>query len=205
MAGAPFPLPPGASVPCRGQCRVVLCGGEGGRGWGAGCVGVAVGGSSPPLVLFFSGLSCCRSGGAGRLVAWWSLSPSPGRAPTPSYAPPLLFSSPWPVVCPFSRGVVCRRVRGVCPSRLSAAAWSWLPASSGWASSGWAKWYFGVLLVGPVGVAHGIGRLEGVVDLGVGGACLRGCAAVPPAFLRSAWMAGVCSLCAEGRSAVSYS
>ena len=33
----PFPLPPGASVPCRGQCRVVLCGGEGGRGWGAGC------------------------------------------------------------------------------------------------------------------------------------------------------------------------
>ena len=37
VAGAPFPLPPGASVPCRGQCRVVLCGGEGGRGWGAGC------------------------------------------------------------------------------------------------------------------------------------------------------------------------
>ena len=37
MAGAPFPLPPGASVPCRGQCRVVLCGGEGGRGWGGGC------------------------------------------------------------------------------------------------------------------------------------------------------------------------
>ena len=37
VAGAPFPLPPGASVPCRGQCRVVLCGGEAGRGWGAGC------------------------------------------------------------------------------------------------------------------------------------------------------------------------
>ena len=37
VAGAPFPLPHGASVPCRGQCRVVLCGGEGGRGWGAGC------------------------------------------------------------------------------------------------------------------------------------------------------------------------
>ena len=37
VAGAPFPLPPGASVPCRGQCRAVLCGGEGGRGWGAGC------------------------------------------------------------------------------------------------------------------------------------------------------------------------
>ena len=37
VAGAPFPLPPGASVPCRGQCRVLLCGGEGGRGWGAGC------------------------------------------------------------------------------------------------------------------------------------------------------------------------
>ena len=37
VAGAPFPLLPGASVPCRGQCRVVLCGGEGGRGWGAGC------------------------------------------------------------------------------------------------------------------------------------------------------------------------
>ena len=30
MAVAPFPLPPGASVPCRGRCRVVLCGGEGG-------------------------------------------------------------------------------------------------------------------------------------------------------------------------------
>ena len=40
MAGAPFPLPSGASVPCRGQCRVVLCGGEGGRGWGA-CCGVS--------------------------------------------------------------------------------------------------------------------------------------------------------------------
>ena len=37
VAGVPFPLPPGASVPRRGQCRVVLCGGEGGRGWGAGC------------------------------------------------------------------------------------------------------------------------------------------------------------------------
>ena len=37
VAGAPFPLPPGASVLCRGQCRAVLCGGEGGRGWGAGC------------------------------------------------------------------------------------------------------------------------------------------------------------------------
>ena len=37
MAGAPFPLPAGASVSCRGQCRAVLCGGEGGRGCGAGC------------------------------------------------------------------------------------------------------------------------------------------------------------------------
>ena len=37
VAGAPFPPPPGASVSCRGQCGVVLCGGEGGRGWGAGC------------------------------------------------------------------------------------------------------------------------------------------------------------------------
>ena len=36
MAGAPFPLPPGASVPCRGQCRVVLCGGECWVGWGQG-------------------------------------------------------------------------------------------------------------------------------------------------------------------------
>ena len=37
VAVAPFPLPPGASVSCRGQCCAVLCGGEGGRGWGAGC------------------------------------------------------------------------------------------------------------------------------------------------------------------------
>ena len=37
VAGAPFPLPPGASVSCRGQCCAVLCGGEGVRGWGAGC------------------------------------------------------------------------------------------------------------------------------------------------------------------------
>ena len=38
VAGAPFPLPPGASVPCRGQCRVVLCGGEGGGVVGLGWV-----------------------------------------------------------------------------------------------------------------------------------------------------------------------
>ena len=34
VAGAPFPLPPGASVLCRGQCRAVLHGGEGGGGGG---------------------------------------------------------------------------------------------------------------------------------------------------------------------------
>ena len=36
VAGAPFPLPPGVSVSCRGQCCAVLRGGEGERGWGAG-------------------------------------------------------------------------------------------------------------------------------------------------------------------------
>ena len=35
MAGAPFSLPPGASVLCPGQCCAVLHGGEGVRGWGA--------------------------------------------------------------------------------------------------------------------------------------------------------------------------
>ena len=53
VAGAPFPLPPGASVSCRGQCRAVLCGGEGGRGWGAGCgvspVGAGAGGHPSAL------------------------------------------------------------------------------------------------------------------------------------------------------------
>ena len=34
MAGAPFTLPPRASVSCRGQCCAVLCGGEG--GWTGG-------------------------------------------------------------------------------------------------------------------------------------------------------------------------
>ena len=37
VVGAPLPVPPGASVSCRRQCRAVLCGGEGRRGWGAGC------------------------------------------------------------------------------------------------------------------------------------------------------------------------
>ena len=41
VAGAPFPLPPGASVPCRGQCRVVLCGGGGGGGGGGPAVASA--------------------------------------------------------------------------------------------------------------------------------------------------------------------
>ena len=37
MAGAPFSLPPGASVSCCGQWCAVLRGGEGRRQWGAGC------------------------------------------------------------------------------------------------------------------------------------------------------------------------
>ena len=85
----------------------------------------------------------------------------PRPRPPPSYAPPLFFPSPWPVLCLFPGGGVCRRVRGVSSSRLSAAAWSWWTASSDSASSAWAEWSFGVLLVGPLNVAQGVTRPGG--------------------------------------------
>ena len=133
--------------------------------------------------------------------AW--VSPVPDRA-SPPLRTPFFLPSPWPVVCLFPGGGVCRRVRGVSSSRLSATAWSWWAALSGWASSGWVGWSFSVLLVGLVGFAHGVAMLGRVVRLGVGGAWLRGCVAVAPAFLPSAWVAGVRSWVGEGCSAVSY-
>ena len=49
VVGAPFPLPPCASVPCRGQCRAVLCGGEG-EGGGGPAVASAPHGRGPAAI-----------------------------------------------------------------------------------------------------------------------------------------------------------
>ena len=128
-----------------------------------GCVGVAVGGGFPPFFFFFpafpvGNLLSVVEGGC-RLVACWSLLPVPGRAPPPPLRTSFFF--PRPVVCLFPGRGVCRRVRGVSSSELSAAVWSWWAALCDRASSGCAGWSFGVLLAGHVGVAHGVARLGG--------------------------------------------
>ena len=97
----------------------------------------------------------------------------------------------------------CAGVPGV-SSRLSAAVWLWWAALSGRASSGCAGWSFGVLLVGPVGVALRIAWLGGGLSASALG--LRGFAVVWLSLkLSSVSVAGVLSWGGEGRSAVSNS
>ena len=129
------------------------------------------------------------------------VSPVPGRAPPPPFRKPFFPPCPWPGVCLFPGGAVCRRVRGVSSSGLSAAAWSWWAALSRWASSGSMQWSFGVLLVGLVGVAHGLAMLGGGCPprrWGCVASRLRGCRShFPPfplgggcAFLGCGWLFG---------------
>ena len=132
-------------------------------------------------------LRLLRSGGGcgslfcGVAVHWWLLSPV--RAVVPFVPAPLQFCfplcavlvvspSPWWVAFLFPAGV-CAGVSGLSFfSGLSMAAWLWLAAFSGWASSRWSP---SVLSVGPLGVAHGFASLGG---LPASQEWVRGCAFV---------------------------
>ena len=80
VAGVPFPLPPGVSVLCRGQCCAVLRRGKGGRGWEAG-----------------GGVSPVRAGAGGHPSA---LGGEAGESHSPHVAPQLPVwggaQGPWP-------------------------------------------------------------------------------------------------------------
>ena len=172
LGGSPsLPLPGGGAV-----CGGGLCGGRRGRGPLPPCFVLrlllvfvpGLLGGDPSLVVggglwvWFSVLSCC-----GSLMVAVACS---GRGLLGPRSPPFVFffavlvvsASPSSVACLFPGGGVCRRVWDVFFSDASVAAWSWCVAFSGWASLGSSVWSLGVLLAGPVGVAHGVAWLGGL-------------------------------------------
>ena len=131
-----------------------------------GCVGAPWAAVPPPLVNFFwpfpRGTICPLWRGGD--VAWWpcGLCRLSLAVPPPLCMPFLFFfRAPSAGGLPLSLPGLCRCVRGVFSATLSADAWSWWAAWFGWRSLGWVGWSFGVLFVGPVGVAHGVARLQG--------------------------------------------
>ena len=154
------------------------------------------------VVLWFTGGHC-------RLFRPWSPCSSP---PPPPHASFVFFFSRslfrprpggrWPASSPAG---VCSGVSGVC---FPPAHW-WLRGVGGpvflagrrWAGrAGLSVSYRWVLLASPMELPG-----WGAVRLGGIGAWLCGCAALPPAFLCSPWVAGVRSWGGEGCSAVSCS
>ena len=134
----------------------------GGAACGGGFpLGVAVGGVSPPHCFCFLAVFLAAGGGSvgvvsGSVVLWLcgggrcvSRSWPPWSLPPFVWVYPFFFVSMWPVVCHFSGGVVCWRVRGVFTSGPSAAVSTWWAAVSGWVSSGWSGLPPGVLSTAP--------------------------------------------------------
>ena len=180
--------------------------------WGVVCGSPWVAVSPPPCSFFppFPVVNLLSvQGGGCRLVAWWSVPPAHCPAPPPLRMLPF-FSRPlgrWSAsflaaVCACVSGVSLpldfRRLRG-CRGLLCLACRRPAGRGSLLVCYCWVLW--ALPMVSPGGGGGG----GGVVRLGVGSARLRGCVAVPPAFLRSPWVAGVRLWGGEGRSAVSYS